>query len=57
MMADDRLFWLAIYRAIMAIAAAIKRFKIEACADVDRDDTIPVVIEPENRGIDDGKIR
>jgi hypothetical protein len=50
MMADDRLFWLAIYRAIMAIAAAIKRFKIEACADVDRDDTIPIVTESENRG-------
>ena len=25
---NDRLFWLAIYRAVMAIAAAIKRYKL-----------------------------
>jgi len=28
MKAADRAFWLAIYRAIMAIAAAIKRYKL-----------------------------
>jgi hypothetical protein len=28
-MTDDRLFWLAIYRAVMAIAAAIKRYKLD----------------------------
>lgn len=33
-MTDDRLFWLAIYRAVMAIAAAIKRYKLnKPCED------------------------
>lgn len=26
---DDRIFWLAVYRAVMALAAAIKRYKID----------------------------
>jgi hypothetical protein len=26
---DDHLFWLAVYRAVMALAAAIKRYKLQ----------------------------
>lgn len=27
-MTDERAFWLAVYRALMAVAAAIKRYKL-----------------------------
>jgi hypothetical protein len=49
-MADDRLFWLAIYRAIMAIAAAVKRFKIDGCNEPVEDGKILSMIDPTNRG-------
>ena len=26
---DDRAFWLAVYRAVMALAAAIKKYKVD----------------------------
>ena len=32
-MTNDYVFWLAVYRAIMALAAAIKRYKLD-CAEV-----------------------
>jgi hypothetical protein len=44
-MVDDRLFWLAIYRAIMAIAAAVKRYKIDGCNDAVEGGTMMRVIE------------
>jgi hypothetical protein len=36
-MSNDRLFWLAVYRAVMALAAAIKRYKLDQgeCDDND----------------------
>jgi hypothetical protein len=33
MVDSDRAFWLAVYRGLMAIAAAIKRYKIEESDD------------------------
>ena len=49
-MADDRVFWLAIYRAIMALAAAIKRYKIDGCNEPVEGGKIIPMIEPTNRG-------
>jgi hypothetical protein len=48
---DDRLFWEAIYRCLVSIAAAIKKFKLSGYTVADKDDTMEVVrIQSGNRG-------